>query len=78
MRESQYRILREKLQRKLDTAARTMQQWVRAKLERKRFIQMRKAAVTIQVGFPSHFLLSKTGGLSRLPILLGAEYRNSS
>ena len=49
MRESQYRILKEKLQHKLNNAAKIIQQWMRAKLERKRYLQLRKAAITIQV-----------------------------
>ena len=53
MRESQYKILREKLQSKLDHAARTIQRWVRAKLDRKRFLQIKKAAITIQVRISS-------------------------
>ncbi|XP_065057958.1 unconventional myosin-IXAa-like isoform X2 [Rhopilema esculentum] len=65
MRESQYKILREKLQSKLDHAARTIQRWVRAKLDRKRFLQIKKAAITIQAKWRSYVVSKKLLALQR-------------
>jgi len=65
MRESQYRILKEKLQHKLDAAARTMQHWVRGKLERRKFLHMRKAAITIQSAWRAYVVRKKVKAVQR-------------
>ena len=49
MRESQYRLLRQELQKKIDLSARKIQGWTRGILKRQQYLRMRKAAVTIQV-----------------------------
>lgn len=49
MRESQYRLLRQELQKKIDLSARKIQRWTRGILKRHQYLRMRKAAVTIQV-----------------------------
>ncbi len=49
MRESQYRILRDKLNDKINNAARVFVRYMRAYLDRKKFLQARKAAIAIQV-----------------------------
>lgn len=49
MRESQYRLLKQELQKKIDESARKIQRWVRTILIRRNYLQMREAAVMIQV-----------------------------
>ena len=49
MRESQYRLLRQELQKKIDLSAGKIQRWTRGILKRHQYLRMRKAAVTIQV-----------------------------
>jgi len=48
MRESQYRLLKQELQKKIDESARKIQRWVRTILIRRNYLQMREAAVMIQ------------------------------
>eukprot|EP00794_Sanderia_malayensis_P000308 gene308-938_t len=48
MRESQYRILREKLNSKINNAARTIGWYMRAYLDRKRYLQTKKDIILIQ------------------------------